>query len=199
MCLPAAMTTTAQKRPNSASLSAKLLSRSANSNMESIKKRALDELCSASRRSSWPFKHSIVLLYSIQIEWKIELILSFLSPDWVLDVVDWWDLLPASRTWRPSGRVKLRKHRVSTGWLCHLRPIGWILVAVWRIPPRRGWPEGNVRRNPAAIVAGRCTALASDSEGTPVWPNNNIPLVLPTSYANEHKKIKHEEKSQLRH
>ena len=54
--------TMAQKTPSSASLSARLLSLSANSNMESIRKRAFDELCKASRRSNWPLRQSIVLL-----------------------------------------------------------------------------------------------------------------------------------------
>lgn len=54
--------TTAQKRPSSASLSWRPLSLSANSNMESMRNRALDELCSASLRKSCPLRHSIVLL-----------------------------------------------------------------------------------------------------------------------------------------
>ncbi len=57
--LPGAITTTAQKRPISWSESRSELSRSAKSNIESRRKRALEAECRASRRRTSPFRQTI--------------------------------------------------------------------------------------------------------------------------------------------
>lgn len=59
MHLPGAITTTAQKRPISWSERRRELSRSAKSNIESRRKRALEAECRASRRSTRPFRQTI--------------------------------------------------------------------------------------------------------------------------------------------
>lgn len=60
--LPGAMTTTAEKRPISWSVSLKLFIRSAKSNMESMRKRALLAECSDSGRSTSPFRQIMELV-----------------------------------------------------------------------------------------------------------------------------------------